>query len=168
VINGISDEVSDFLRRRAPKSPPSSWFFPRHFLVCSYFCGFHHHAHPLGIPRRLSGGKVPKRRSGHSNRAPTLPFMARSSLAVLLLLAALAGVVAARDIVHQDDEDPKFPAAPTILSWYGTLCSRHLPLFSCFLYAVLGPNFLFKVRGMGLSDLVKFLLLLPLLDFTLL
>jgi len=76
-----------------------------------------------------------------SNRAPTLPFMARSSLAVLLLLAALAGVVAARDIVHQDDEDPKFPAAPTILSWYGTLCSRHLPLFSCFLYAVLGPNF---------------------------
>ena len=43
--------------------------------------------------------------------------------------------------VHQDDEDPKFSAAPTILSWYGTLCSRHLPLFSCFLYAVLGPNF---------------------------
>jgi len=42
--------------------------------------------------------------------------MARSLLAVLLLLAALAGVVAARDIVPQDDEDPKFPAAPTILS----------------------------------------------------
>jgi len=57
VINGISDEVSDFLRRRAPKSPPSSWFFPRHFLVCSCFCGFHHRAHPLGIPRRLSGAR---------------------------------------------------------------------------------------------------------------
>jgi hypothetical protein len=35
--------------------------------------------------------------------------MARSSPAVLLLLAALAGVAAAGDIVHQDDEAPKIP-----------------------------------------------------------
>ncbi|CAL5020301.1 unnamed protein product [Urochloa decumbens] len=35
--------------------------------------------------------------------------MARSSPAVLLVLAALAGVAAAGDIVHQDDEAPKIP-----------------------------------------------------------
>jgi signal peptide peptidase-like protein 2B len=40
---------------------------------------------------------------------PTPPLMARSTLAVLLLLAALAGVAAAGDIVHQDDEAPKNP-----------------------------------------------------------
>ena len=141
VINGISDEVSDFLRRRAPKSPPSSWFFPRHFLVCSCFVDFIIALIRWGFHGVYRGQGAEAQIWTLSNRAPTLPFMARSSLAVLLLLAALAGVVAARNIVHQDDEDPKFPAAPTILSWYGTLCSRHLPLFSCFLYAVLGPNF---------------------------
>jgi signal peptide peptidase-like protein 2B len=35
--------------------------------------------------------------------------MACSSPAVLLLLAALAGVAAAGDIIHQDDECPKIP-----------------------------------------------------------
>nr|CAB3448385.1 unnamed protein product [Digitaria exilis] len=33
----------------------------------------------------------------------------RSPAAVLLVLAALAGVAAAGDIVHQDDEAPKIP-----------------------------------------------------------
>ena len=67
--------------------------------------------------------------------------MARSSLAVLLLVAVLTGVAAAGDIVHQDDEAPKIPSCANdlVLEWH--LCSRHLPLFSCFLYAVLGPNF---------------------------
>ena len=83
--------------------------------------------------------------------------MARSSLAVLLLLAMLPGVAAAGDIVHQDDEASKIPGCANnlILVWYGTLCSRHLPLFSCFLCAGLEPNFGFRVGGMGLSDLVK-------------
>jgi signal peptide peptidase-like protein 2B len=35
--------------------------------------------------------------------------MACSSPAVLLLLAVLAGVAAAGDIIHQDDEAPKIP-----------------------------------------------------------
>jgi signal peptide peptidase-like protein 2B len=35
--------------------------------------------------------------------------MACSSPAVLLLPAALAGVAAAGDIIHQDDECPKIP-----------------------------------------------------------
>jgi hypothetical protein len=38
------------------------------------------------------------------------PFsMARWSAAVLVVLAALAGVAAGGDIVHQDDEAPKIP-----------------------------------------------------------
>jgi signal peptide peptidase-like 2B len=35
--------------------------------------------------------------------------MARWSAAVLVVLAALAGVAAGGDIVHQDDEAPKIP-----------------------------------------------------------
>jgi signal peptide peptidase-like protein 2B len=46
--------------------------------------------------------------------------MARSTLAVLLLLAALAGVAAAGDIVHQDDEAPKNPGCANdfVLVWH--------------------------------------------------
>jgi hypothetical protein len=46
--------------------------------------------------------------------------MARSLPAVLLLLAALAGMAAAGDIVHQDDEAPKIPGCANdfVLVWY--------------------------------------------------
>jgi len=54
--------------------------------------------------------------------------MARSSLAVLLLLAVFAGVAASGDIVHQDDKAPKIPgcANDLILVWHHLLPSSPL------------------------------------------
>jgi hypothetical protein len=73
--------------------------------------------------------------------------MARSSPAVLLLLAALAGVAAAGDIVHQDDEAPKIPGCNNDfvlvrLSFRPPLC-----LFNCFVDSTRAP---IHVRDWGL------------------
>jgi hypothetical protein len=70
--------------------------------------------------------------------------MACSSPVVLLLLAALAGVAAAGDIIHQDDEAPKIPdcnndfvlvrlSGPLLLVqqlWINFLKTRAFPRFS--------------------------------------
>jgi len=76
-----------------PKVPPPRGFFHAiswcalvfvDFIIALIRWGFH------GVYRG-QGAEAQIRTL--SNRAPTLPFMARSSLAVLLLLAALAGVL---------------------------------------------------------------------------
>ena len=80
-------------------------------------------------------------------------LMARSSPAVLLLLLALAGVAAAGDIVHQDDEAPKIPG-----------CANDFVLV--YMAPVISAAFSLRVWG-PISDSGS-LLLVRLLDFRLL